>query len=78
MPDVIPVIGPSRNVDGLWHAFGFSGHGFQLGPIVGSVIADLILNGASPIPIDAFSPTRFTAEGKLRPQAPEGKEYTQP
>ena len=32
MPDVIPVIGPSRTTPGLFHAFGFSGHGFQLGP----------------------------------------------
>lgn len=69
MPDVIPVIGPSRVASGLWHAFGFSGHGFQLGPIVGSVIADLIVDGVSPLPIAAFSPTRFTAEGKLRPPA---------
>lgn len=69
MPDIIPVIGPSHVARGLWHAFGFSGHGFQLGPIVGSVLADLILDGGSPIPLDAFSPSRFTAEGKLKPQA---------
>lgn len=67
MPDVIPVIGPSRTAGDLWYAFGFSGHGFQLGPIVGAVIADLILDGKSAIPIAAFSPTRFTADGKLRP-----------
>lgn len=66
MPDVIPVIGPSRVAPGAWHAFGFSGHGFQLGPIVGSVLADLILDGKSPIPITAFSPERFTPEGTLR------------
>jgi sarcosine oxidase subunit beta len=76
MPDVIPVIGPSRTAPGLWHAFGFSGHGFQLGPIIGSVLADLILEGASTIPIDGFSPTRFTAEGKLKPkERPERAEF---
>ena len=62
------MIGPSRTAPGLWHAFGFSGHGFQLGPIIGSVLADLILEGATSIPIDAFSPTRFTADGKLKPR----------
>ncbi|MDW6022639.1 FAD-binding oxidoreductase [Mesorhizobium sp. BAC0120] len=65
MPDVIPVIGPSRVAPNLWHAFGFSGHGFQLGPIVGSVIADLVADGKCAIPIAAFSPTRFTLDGKL-------------
>jgi glycine/D-amino acid oxidase-like deaminating enzyme len=34
MPDGIPVLGPSRTTSGLFHAFGFSGHGFQLGPAV--------------------------------------------
>jgi sarcosine oxidase subunit beta len=68
MPDVIPVIGPSRVAPNLWHAFGFSGHGFQLGPIVGSVIAECIADGKSSLPIDAFSPTRFTPQGKLNPQ----------
>ena len=32
MPDDIPVIGPSSTSDGVFHAFGFSAHGFQLGP----------------------------------------------
>ena len=38
MPDDIPVIGPSRTTPGLFHAFGFSGHGFQLGPAMGAVL----------------------------------------
>ena len=42
MPDGIPVIGPSSTQERAWHAFGFSAHGFQLGPIVGSIVADLV------------------------------------
>ena len=38
-----PVLGPSPAVPGLFHAFGFSGHGFQLGLAVGEVLADLVL-----------------------------------
>jgi sarcosine oxidase subunit beta len=34
MPDGIPVLGPNWTISGLFHAFGFSGHGFQLGPAV--------------------------------------------
>jgi len=59
MPDVIPVIGPSRTTPGLFHAFGFSGHGFQLGPAVGAVLTELVLDGATPTPIAAFDIGRF-------------------
>jgi len=52
MPDDIPVIGPSSIQPGLWHAFGFSAHGFQLGPIVGSIIAELVTRGTSSLPIE--------------------------
>ncbi|HTZ38424.1 MAG TPA: FAD-binding oxidoreductase [Stellaceae bacterium] len=65
MPDQIPVIGPSRVAPGLWHAFGFSGHGFQLSPIVGSLLADLIVDGESPLPLEPFRADRFN-EGAAR------------
>jgi sarcosine oxidase, subunit beta len=61
MPDVIPVIGPSRTTPGLFHAFGFSGHGFQLGPVMGAVLTELILDGATPTPIADFDIGRFAA-----------------
>ncbi len=61
MPDVIPVIGRSRTTPGLFHAFGFSGHGFQLGPAMGAVLSELILDGATPTPIAAFDIGRFAS-----------------
>jgi sarcosine oxidase subunit beta len=59
LPDMLPVIGWSRAMPGLLHAFGFSGHGFQLAPGVGAVVADLIVDGASQTPIESFSIERF-------------------
>jgi sarcosine oxidase subunit beta len=59
MPDDIPVIGPSSTSEDLFHAFGFSAHGFQLGPIVGSVIADLVVRGGANLPIAPFRIDRF-------------------
>jgi sarcosine oxidase subunit beta len=59
MPDAIPVIGPSRTTAGLFHAFGFSGHGFQLGPVIGAILSELILDSATPTPIEAFAIDRF-------------------
>lgn len=59
MPDKIPVISPSQN-EGAYHAFGFSAHGFQLGPIGGKILSDLILDGKSELPIEPFRIDRFS------------------
>ena len=61
MPDDLPVVGPSRTTPGLFHAFGFSGHGFQLGPAMGAVLCELILDGATPTPIAPFDIGRFAS-----------------
>ena len=65
MPDQIPVIGPSGTEPDLYHSFGFSAHGFQLGPIVGRITADLITDGATDLPIAPFRIGRF-AEAATR------------
>ncbi len=59
LPDDIPIMGPSGKVPGLFYAFGFCGHGFQLGPGVGDVMAELIATGTTSTPIAPFSITRF-------------------
>lgn len=59
LPDDIPVIGPSGTEGGAFHAFGFSAHGFQLGPVVGRILADLVTAGRTDLPIDAFDIRRF-------------------
>lgn len=58
-PDAIPIISPSASVDNLFHAFGFSSHGFQLGPIVGQIMADLAISNQTTLPIEPFSIRRF-------------------
>ena len=59
LPDDIPIVGPSAKVSGLYYAFGFCGHGFQLGPGVGDVMAELIATGKTETPIDPFAISRF-------------------
>ncbi len=61
MPDHIPIIGPSASTPGLVHAFGFSGHGFQLGPVVGEILAELVTQGRSASPLHPFRIERFAA-----------------
>jgi sarcosine oxidase subunit beta len=60
LPDHEPIISASSRQAGLYHAFGFAGGGFQLGPGVGDVMAELIAQGRSSTPIDAFRIDRFT------------------
>lgn len=62
LPDDLPIMGPSGKVSGLHYAFGFCGAGFQIGPAVGDVMAELIDTGATSTPIDAFSITRFAPD----------------
>ncbi|MEM9631230.1 MAG: FAD-binding oxidoreductase [Pseudomonadota bacterium] len=59
MPDNLPVIGPAVNAENAFHAFGFSAHGFQLGPIVGKVVADMILSGQAGFDLSAFRIDRY-------------------
>jgi len=44
-PDRHPIYGPIDEVEGLYVAAGFSGHGFIMGPITGKVIAEWIVDG---------------------------------
>lgn len=60
MPDGIPVVGPSGTSEGVFHQFGFSTHGFQLGPGTGAAIAELVATGATNVPIADLAIGRFT------------------
>lgn len=59
LPDDLPIMGASARVPGLYYAFGFCGEGFQIGPGVGDVMAELMQRGASSTPIEPFSMARF-------------------
>lgn len=59
MPDNIPVIGMSRQGVDAVHAFGFSAHGFEMSPIVGRIVSELVCDGVSSLPITPFAVERF-------------------
>lgn len=63
-PDWNPVLGPLPGVDGLHVAFGFSGHGFKLSPMVGRIVAQAALGLAPDLPVAPYSIERF-ASGHL-------------
>ena len=64
-PDSHPIMDRVEGIDGLYICTGFSGHGFKLSPMVGVLMAELILEGsATTIDISTLRMSRFK-EGKL-------------
>ncbi|MCL3860989.1 N-methyl-L-tryptophan oxidase [Actinotalea sp. K2] len=59
------VVGLHPGVPQVAVACGFSGHGFKFVPVIGEVLADLVVDGATPHDITLFDPLR----GGLRPRA---------
>lgn len=57
--DEVPIIGAVPGYEGMIIAAGFSGHGYALSPITGQLVAELVLDGAPSISLDAFSAERF-------------------
>nr|WP_315941342.1 FAD-binding oxidoreductase [Agrobacterium fabrum]UVY99969.1 LecH [Agrobacterium fabrum] len=61
-PDHLPIIGASANAKGIFHSFGYSGHGFQLVPVLGAIMTDLIVHGETNRVIEPFSAKRLIRE----------------
>jgi len=54
-----PIISKVDNLPGFFIAGGHSGHGVGLAPITGKLIAELVTEGKTSLPIDGFSFSRF-------------------
>jgi sarcosine oxidase subunit beta len=61
-PDDNPILGRVPGVDGFVVVAGFSGHGFQQGPAVGRLMADLILDGQTDLDLRPFALGRFEGQ----------------
>jgi sarcosine oxidase subunit beta len=57
--DGIPILDEVAGIAGLWVASGFSGHGFCLGPVVGTLFSEWITNGRPSLDLSAFAWSRF-------------------
>lgn len=62
-PDEHFAIGRHPADDGIVLAGGFSGHGFKFAPVVGEIVTELLLDGASRLDIGFLSPARFARAG---------------
>jgi len=64
-PDSNALIGAAREPEGLFYATGFSGHGFQQGPVVGEHLAQRALGIEPTFDLAQFAVERF-ASGEVR------------
>jgi sarcosine oxidase subunit beta len=67
-PDSNAILGPVPELEGFFVAAGFSGHGFQHGPMTGELMAELLLSGTSRIDVSSLRIDRFrTGQGTPEP-----------
>jgi len=69
--DLLPVIGELDDPKGLIMVVGGGGAGYALGPVVGDLLSELIVDGQTSLSIDAFRPSRF-AGGKFQKPSSAG------
>lgn len=67
-PDDNFIFGRVKGVDGLVLACGFSGHGFALTPIIGQLLRELIVDGETSLPTEAFNLSRFESGTVVKAQ----------
>jgi 4-methylaminobutanoate oxidase (formaldehyde-forming) len=58
-PDARPFCGKLPDVEGLFHSAGFSGHGIVQSPVIGLIMSQLILDGASAYDVKSIEADRY-------------------
>jgi sarcosine oxidase, subunit beta len=71
-PDHLPLVGPTRQLDGWWQANGWSGRGMLLAPYLAELLATRMATGASPARLEMFAPDRFDPAAET---AAAGQDY---
>lgn len=66
-PDNNAIIGTAPGIERLHYATGFSGHGFQQGPVVGEHLAELVLGSTPTFDLSPFDMGRFET-GSVLPE----------
>ena len=57
--DGLPILGPDPDMEGLFYAAGHGRNGILYAPLVGRAVAELVLEGSTEVPWEAFRIERF-------------------
>ena len=60
LPDMLPVIGPSKNYENVFYSFGHHHLGWTLGAISGKIISKMIANENTNLDLKPYSSLRFS------------------
>jgi glycine/D-amino acid oxidase-like deaminating enzyme len=58
-PDNLPILDKASGFENFFLTAGFSGHGFCLGPVIGKLMAEWIVDGKSSLDLSRFGWSRF-------------------
>jgi len=58
-PDARPFCGKMPDIEGVYHASGFSGHGIVQSPVIGLIMSQLILDGKSTYDVSSIEADRY-------------------
>ncbi len=67
-PDALPIVGKVDTVDGFIQCHGFSGHGFMIAPMITQLIAELLVDGKTSMPLERLELNRFKTKRLIREQ----------
>lgn len=59
--DGLPIVGPHPTLSGLYMATGMEGDGIRLAPLLGSAVADMVLDAPARFDLSALNPARLGA-----------------
>ena len=59
LPDFLPIIGPSKNYENIFYAFGHHHLGLTLGAITGKIISKMISKENTNMNLEPYSSKRF-------------------
>ena len=68
-PDHLPLVGPTRQLDGWWQANGWSGRGMLLAPYLVGLLAEHFATSAVHPHLAMFDPDRFAPGGAVETEA---------
>lgn len=63
-PDLLPIVGPDPEWEGLFYACGHSKNGVLLAPLTAELIAALVSSGTTAVEAAPYSPARFAGGGR--------------
>lgn len=68
-PDHLPLVGPTRQLDGWWQANGWSGRGMLLAPYLVGLLAQRLVGSTAHPHLEMFDPDRFAPGGPTSSEA---------